>query len=378
MKNEITEIKVTHRSILKSHLHAIQERETMILDSLSILEDLEKSNVMSEILEYRPRNSEFSNLPSSVQIGMPTFHPTLIKDKHIVKLKLFGSLTPMTIRKEENGYKIKSRPILDEPEVINTFNTGYQSLRSLLFYSDDEVWTSSTKCELKCFNSAGKCINTIATKSGDLPNDVAITNDRHLVYSDWKSQTVNKVADGSIEEILRLQGWIPFNLCFSSSGALLVVFYNEEKTKSKVVCHFSNDENQTIQFDEKGKPLYSGNSKVKYITENKNMDICVADSKAGVVVVVNQSGKLRFRYSGRPSKVTKKTLKPFGITTNRQSQILIADGKNHCIHILNQDGQFLSYIHNLKIPFGLCVDKLNNLLVAEFFTGDVKVIRYLE
>lgn len=309
---------------------------------------------------------------------MPIFHPTLIKEEHIVKLKLFGSLTPMTIRKEENGYKIKTRHILDEPEVINTFNTGYQSLRSVLFYSDEEIWASSTKSELKCFNSAGKCINTIATKSGDLPNDIAITNDGHLVYSDWKSQTVNKIVDGKIEEILRLQGWIPFNLCFSSSGALLVVFYNEEKTKSKVVCHFSNNENQTIQFDENGKPLYSGNSKVKYISENKNMDICVADSRAGAVVVVNQSGKLRYRYSGRSSKVTKMIFKPFGITTNMQSQILIADGKNYCIHILNPDGQFLSYINNLKIPFGLCVDKFNNLLVAEFFTGDVKVIRYLE
>lgn len=112
---------------------------------------------------------------------MPIFHPTLIKEEHIVKLKLFGSLTPMTIRKEENGYKIKTRHILDEPEVINTFNTGYQSLRSVLFYSDEEIWASSTKSELKCFNSAGKCINTIATKSGDLPNDIAITNDGHLV-----------------------------------------------------------------------------------------------------------------------------------------------------------------------------------------------------
>lgn len=107
------------------------------------------------------------------------------------------------------------------------------------------------------------------------------------------------------------------------------------------------------------------------------MDICVADSRAGAVVVVNQYGKLRYRYSGRSSKVTKMIFKPFGITTNMQSQILIADGKNYCIHILNPDGQFLSYINNLKIPFGLCVDKLNNLLVAEFFTGDVKVIRYL-
>lgn len=66
--------------------------------------------------------------------------------------------------------------------------------------------------------------------------------------------------------------------------------------------------------------------------------------------------------------------KLFGIIINMQSQILIVDGKNYCIYILNLDGQFLSYINNFKIFFGLCVDKFNNLLVVEFFIGDVKVI----
>lgn len=45
-------MKVSHMRILKSHLHGVKERKTMILNSLSILEDLDKSNVMSEILEY--------------------------------------------------------------------------------------------------------------------------------------------------------------------------------------------------------------------------------------------------------------------------------------------------------------------------------------
>lgn len=53
------------------------------------------------------------------------FYLIFIKEEYIVKLKLFGFLIFMMIRKEENGYKIKIRYILDEFEVINIFNIGY-------------------------------------------------------------------------------------------------------------------------------------------------------------------------------------------------------------------------------------------------------------
>lgn len=48
----------------------------------------------------------------------------------------------------------------------------------------------------------------------------------------------------------------------------------------------------TLQFDGEGQPLYSGNDKAKYITENRNLYNCMADSGAGTVVVVIQTGKL--------------------------------------------------------------------------------------
>lgn len=108
------------------------------------------------------------------------------------------------------------------------------------------------------------------------------------------------------------------------------------------------------------------------------MDICLADYEAGAVVVVNQVWKLRFRYTGHRSESQKSPSIPHGITTNSQSQILTADCNNHCIHVLDKDGQFLSYIKNVKHPFGLYCDiKNDNLYVAEYSTGDVKVIKYL-
>lgn len=139
-------------------------------------------------------------------------------------------------------------------------------------------------------------------------------------------------------------------------------------------------EKQTIQFDEDGRPLYSGDYKIKNITENRNLDICLADRAAGAVVVVDQAGKLRFRYTGHSTKLKEKPFFLRGITTNSQSQILIADGGKLCIHILDQDGQFLRYIDNIVLddPNGMCVDTLDNLFVAEYSSGDVKVIKFLK
>uniref|UniRef100_K1PPC9 Tripartite motif-containing protein 2 n=1 Tax=Magallana gigas TaxID=29159 RepID=K1PPC9_MAGGI len=152
--------------------------------------------------------------------------------------------------------------------------------------------------------------------------------------------------------------------------------YNDDKTQSKVVRYSGSTEKQTFQFDDEFEPLYSGNSSIKYITENKNYDICVADSEACAIVVVNQDGKLRWRYTGYSPGTSTCTFGPYGIASNSQSQILTADYFNHCIHILDRDGQFLRYIKDVKNPYGLCVDYLDNLYAAEDL--NLKVIRYLK
>lgn len=163
---------------------------------------------------------------------------------------------------------------------------------------------------------------------------------------------------------------------------LVVMIKDEDKVENKenkVVRYVYSKEEQSIQFNDLGQPLYSFGNTSKYISENKNHDICVADYEASAVAVISHAGKLRFRYTATLS--TKKDLfKPSGICADSQCQILIVDSDNNCIHILDKDGQFLRYIDNcnLDFPWGICLDSKDNLFVVEIDRRKVKKIQYYE
>lgn len=91
-----------------------------------------------------------------------------------------------------------------------------------------------------------------------------------------------------------------------------------------------------------------------------------------------QSGRKTIIYLHRQSLYFKQIFQPLGIATDSQSRILVADYYSYYIHILNQNEQFLCYINNchLDLHCSLCVDKKDNLFVAEWFTSKVKKIHY--
>jgi DNA-binding beta-propeller fold protein YncE len=218
---------------------------------------------------------------------------------------------------------------------------------------------------MNLLNLRGELITSIQAESGNWPWDIAVTRDGGLVYTDPGNKTINLVKDKQIQAIITLREWCPLFICHTLSDDLMVIMRDNDRTESKVVRYSGSIEKQNIQFDDQGPPLYSSNFDLKYTSENKNLDIYVADHYANAIVVVNQSGKLRFRYTGHPSD-TKYVFGPIGITTDSQSHILTADS-NHRIHILDKDRQFLHYIQNCDLhrPWGLCVDTKDNLFVAD-------------
>lgn len=350
-----------------------------IKKSIARLRKLSNSNDDSLLLSYNSRNAEFRNLPHEIEVTLPSFTPNKINREQLHKQ--IGSLSFTTkgqlCTKVKRGVKssLQDRLLPSEPSTLITIETGYRSLYSVSCIGDEEIWTCGLDNIMRLYNIQGELVKSIQTKSGNLPQDISVTRDGELIYVDHEDRSVNLVNNKRIEAVVRLQWWKPRNVCCTSSGGFLVMMIKDENKQSRVL-RYTGSEKHTFQFNDNGKLLYSS-GEMKYVSENKNQDICVADNKAQAIVVINKNGKHRFSYTGPPS-ASNESFDPVGITTDNHGQILTTDCRNHRIHILDQNGQFLRFIDNcgLHTPWGLCVDTHNRLLVAESKSGLIKEIRY--
>ncbi|XP_062617501.1 tripartite motif-containing protein 66-like [Saccostrea cucullata] len=232
-------------------------------------------------------------LPPKINVLLPNFSPQQINREQIHRM--FGSLSALSITTNKHGYTLKTqeaiscppvKPMLNEPELITTINTEYDVLYSITCLSDEEIWTRGHDKIIKLYNLQGKPLKSIQTKSGNIPHDIAVTRSGDLVCTDPSMGTVNIVKNKQIQEVITLQGWKPYYVCSTFSGDLLVTMESDDNKQSKVVRYSGFIQKQTIQFDSESRPLYSS-SIFKYISENTNFDICVADCGASAVVVVS-------------------------------------------------------------------------------------------
>nr|XP_022304814.1 E3 ubiquitin-protein ligase TRIM71-like [Crassostrea virginica]XP_022304815.1 E3 ubiquitin-protein ligase TRIM71-like [Crassostrea virginica] len=389
------------------HLAAIITQEDVINRILNeikqVIQDLEKlldSDDVCLVTEYTSRNEEFRSLPAQIQVTLPTFSPQEINREQLYQQ--LGSLSQLLITyplidegarttEEHDGLQktpgavssppaisLNDKPLSDTPRILTDVQTtGYTELYHVSCLSDEEIWTSGHSTIMKLYNLKGELLTSVQTKLENVPRDIAVTQSKDLVYIDYRDRSINLVSGTQIQTLIKLLGWRPHRLCNTFSGDLLVVMTSDDNKQTKVVRYSGFTEKQSIQQDEQDNPLYSSGFYDKYLSENRNMDICVADRDACAVVVVSATSKLRFRYTGPPS-TPRESICPLGITTDSQGNILISDPNNHRIHIIDREGHFLRFIHNcgLQKPSGLCVDSRDNLFVAERKTGKVKVLQY--
>lgn len=167
---------------------------------------------------------------------------------------MFEQITPLSTATEENVFSLNQpsnsvRKLLDEPEFIATIHTEYEKILNITCLNEDGIWIHGWTDEIKCLLINGSLLQKIKTKWGKSPNNIAVTNDRDLLYDDWPLKRVYKVKkNGLTEELIKLHGWEPCYLYVTFTGDLLVTMVSDDKTQSKVVRYSVSTEKQRIQF----------------------------------------------------------------------------------------------------------------------------------
>ncbi|XP_048761525.2 uncharacterized protein LOC125670418 isoform X1 [Ostrea edulis] len=210
------------------------------------------------------------------------------KDHKVVTFQFRKSTHGSSVKTKQKSHEASSTPVikqlLNEPQTVTTIHTGYGNLYNVACLSDEEIWTQGDDT-IKLFSiSQDSLLRSVTTKSGYTADDLAVTNSGDLVYTDYRDKSVNIVKNEEIQTVIRVKGWIPLYVCSTSSDDLLVIMVSDDFKQSKVVSYSNFTEKQSIQFDDQGRPLHSSGYH-KYISENRNLDICVADYEAKAVVV---------------------------------------------------------------------------------------------
>lgn len=293
-----------------------------------------------------------------------------------------ASLTQMTLpNTEEEDTAGNLTELSEKATVLRNIATDIQNMRGLECVGTNEAWINGEDKMIRRVDVDGTVKESVTSTCPIAPNDIAVTKQGELLYCDGRNRAVNVVRNGRSEVLLTTPlGWHPDGLCCTSSGDVLVSLGTTDFKCRKIICYDYEDKNvkTEIEEDEDGNRIFKGGEFALYVAENKNGDVCAADQNADVVVAVDISGRVRFRYDGLSVEGID-NFSPRQITTDSLSQIIVTDALNHCLHILDSRGQMLGYIEDdsLLNPRGLSLDSAGRLWVG-LSSGDIKIIQYLQ
>ncbi|XP_078330450.1 uncharacterized protein LOC144624494 [Crassostrea virginica] len=349
-------------------------------------EKLFNSNKLSEVNEYQSKLNEYQDFPEYVDLELPSLRSNVDQGKELIieiggyraTLKQMSLPSPSAV---VSGLTTGIGKLMDQVRVIATIPTNYKPLYGVACVGAAEAWIYGNNQTITRIDIHGAVRDTVTTTCLDWSGGISVTRGRELVYSDDNSRTVNIFRHGKSKTLITTpQDWTPWRLCCTRSGDILVhvsKWINSQR-KNTIIRYQGRNIKQEINKDGQGNPIFKDGTYSLLMSENNNEDVCVSDVNADTVVVVDNTGRVRFRYDGTPARILK-SFAPRYIVTDALSQIIVAD-INNCLHILDQNGQFLRCVDvcGLKKLRGLSVDSEGRLWVGLLDTGQIKIINYLE
>lgn len=221
MKSEVSEVKLKYLNVLQKQEDEITNNISEITQSIAELRKLMRSNDVFLVSDYKSTHIEFRKLPPLLNIPLPTFSETKINTD--ILCQQFGFLSVPSMTTQEQVYIeslcFSSRELLDVPQIVEAVDTGHAVLSSVACLSDERIWTIGESNAMKLHNLQGQLLESIKTKSGNAPEDIAVTKRGNLVYTDPKDKSLNMV-NSEIQTVIKLTEWRPRKVCSTSSDDL--------------------------------------------------------------------------------------------------------------------------------------------------------------
>lgn len=340
-----------------------------------------KTNRASDVIEHKSNLNQFNNNITDINTFTPPVLVNTIKGKGLsIEIGEYKAELTYTINLPVDVSYPSTKELLKLAKVIAVISTFYQPLCEVACWGKNEAWICGYSNTLTRIDINGKMnVHIGGTGMRSPPNDIAVTVHGDLIYIDGRKGKIKTTGhDDSLVSIP--QDWIPYRLCCSKSGDILICVSNG--LEKKIIRYHEKKITQEIHKVENGKPIFEGkfsHALCIHVVENNNGDVCISDENAGVIIVVSLAGKIRFRYDGKPAKKNNQ-FSPSNIVTDSLGQIIIADNGNSCLHILDQDGQFIKCVDNCELDnvHALSVDDEGRFWAGLFESGIIKVIQYLE
>ena len=365
---------LTNLIIIKTKINNEIEKLSKTVEKQEIIL---KSNTANEVMNYTLKLLEEKEFKTDIDVETPS---VITKNLHGRGLRIeIGGIKAILARAIPHDHVsyLSTEKLSKKAEVIATIpiDDFARERFKLACVGEDEAWIGGDRTPLMRIDMKGSIQNTIISKHP--PRDISVTRFGELAFSDSIDRSVNIVKQGKVYTLITTpQDWIPWGICCTTSGDILVNVFKAQR--NKIIRYHEEKITQEIYQDESGNPIFSEGYCMLYMAENNNRVICVSDSNANGVIGINMKGKVLFQYKGNGAK-RQKPFAPGNIVTNSQNQIIVTDVKNDCLHILDQTGKFVTCVDNFE-PDHLCglgLDGEERLWVGLLKTRKIKVIEYM-